>query len=156
MLSKKSFYIVIFGIISILLVSCETVPGAIGLVPPQIPTSIPTAEIVQGLATVEGIEIKILESQPIQVDVVSRGYLSDSCTYIQATNQDREGQFISLSIITSRPSSIECAQQKQSFELHTDLDGTNLIPGKYTIAVNGVIGAFEIPLEQATPCQMQV
>ena len=152
MLSKKSFFLAVFGILSFLLVSCETIPGAAGLVKlPDVPTSIPTAEIVQGLAKVESIEIKILGTNPIQVDVVSRGNLTDSCTYIQATNQDREGQLISISIITSRPSNTEYAQQKQPFELHTNLDGNNLAPGRYTIAVNGVIGAFEIPYEQATP-----
>jgi hypothetical protein len=152
MLSKKLFFLVAFGVMSVLLVSCETIPGAVGLVKlAQIPTSIPTAEIVQGLATVEDIEIKTLESQPIRIDVVSRGYLPDSCTYIQTTNQGKEGQFISISIITGRPSNIECAQQKQPFELHTNLDGTNLIPGEYTIAVNGVVRTFVIPLEQATP-----
>ena len=131
MLSKKLLFLVVFGVMSVLLVSCQTIPGAVGLVnPPQMTTPTPTAEIVQGLAMVDSIEINILEYQPIQIDVVSRGYMPDSCTYIQATNQDREGQFIFISIITSRPSNIECAQQKQPFEQHTNLDGSSLIPGK--------------------------
>ena len=151
MSSKKMFFTMVVAILCVLFVSCQTIPGAIGLVEiPQIPTSTPAAQVVQGFAKVESVEIQILGTQPIQVDVVSRGYLPDSCTYIQATNQEQKEQFISISILTSRPLNLDCDQIKQPFELHTNLDGTNLIPGKYTIAVNGFIRAFEIPSEQAT------
>jgi putative hemolysin len=50
----------------------------------------PSGEMIHGEAVVETIDILILESFPVQVNVVARGYLPDGCTEIDEIHQERQ------------------------------------------------------------------
>jgi len=46
-------------------------------------------EFIYGNATVESIEVVVLESFPVQINVNASGYLPDSCTKIHTTERGK-------------------------------------------------------------------
>ena len=55
-----------------------------------------------GLASVDEIDILILESFPVQINVIVRGNLPDPCTEISEVLQEREGDTFFITIKTYR------------------------------------------------------
>jgi inhibitor of cysteine peptidase len=135
-----------------------TGPGAEGTptppaTPPQqaTPTAPPSSGVVVGTAVVEDIDVMLLESFPVQVRVVARGYLQDSCTKIARVNQTREGNTFKVGIITERPSGAMCTQVIVPFEETISLDVAGLKAGTYTVDVNGVTETFEMKVDNSLP-----
>ena len=56
--------------------------------------------VIKGIADVDEIEIYILESFPVQVNVVVRGYLKDNCTEIDNVITRREDSTFLITITT--------------------------------------------------------
>lgn len=104
-------------------------------------------EIISGTAPVDSIEINILESMPVQLSVVIRGNLPDSCTTISRPEEMRNGDTISLNLITERPADAVCTQVLTPFEETVLLDIEGLPAGVYTVAVGGVTGSFELMVD---------
>jgi pimeloyl-ACP methyl ester carboxylesterase len=124
--------------------------------PKPTPTTKPTQEptptkggIITGEAVVESIEILLLESFPIQVHVVARGNLHDSCTEIGEITKQRDGDTFRVTITTSRPADAMCAQVLVPFEEVISLDVVGLPAGVYTVNVNGVTDTFEFTVDNA-------
>lgn len=103
--------------------------------------------VIEGLADVDEIEILILESFPVQVNVVARGNLLDSCTEIYMASTVLEGDTFFITITTSRPVDAICAQVVTPFEEVIPLDVVGLKAGIYTVDVNGVNGTFELQVD---------
>jgi inhibitor of cysteine peptidase len=103
-------------------------------------------EYTYGSATVEEIDIRILESFPVQVHVTARGYLPDGCTVINenATNVQREGNTFNVYLETMRPKEAICTEALVPFEQNIPLDVYGLERGTYIVNVNGVEGTFEL------------
>jgi inhibitor of cysteine peptidase len=112
-------------------------------------------EYIYGTATVETIQIILLESFPIQVQVVAQGYLPDSCTEINKIQTEMEGKNFKINISTKRPRDAICAQVIVPFNRTIPLDVLGLKAGNYTVTVNGVKKSFELAvdniLEQSSP-----
>jgi inhibitor of cysteine peptidase len=104
-------------------------------------------------AIVNDIDIQILESFPVQVRVIARGDLSDSCTEIGEIKTSREGNSFSVNITTSRPADIVCAQVVTPFEEIISLDVVGLKAGSYTVDVNGVRDTFELQVDNIAKTQ---
>ncbi len=102
---------------------------------------------IEGLAEVNEIEINILESFPVQVNVIARGNLSDSCTKIKNVSIAQEGNVFSITITTSRPTDSICAQVITPFEEVMELDVIGLKAGIYVVEVNGVTSTFELQVD---------
>ncbi|MFN2220661.1 MAG: hypothetical protein ACK2UA_18775 [Anaerolineae bacterium] len=123
------------------------------------PTQAPVVEtpaddgVLYGEATVETIEILILESFPVQVQVVARGTVSDGCTEIGEVQQERDGQDFQVTIITFRPSGMLCTEALVPFEKSIALDVNGLPAGTYTVDVNGVSGTFELAMDNVLPTE---
>ena len=98
---------------------------------------------VIALAPVEEIEIIVLESFPVQVQVIARGYLPDPCTEIYQINQEREGNTFFIIIKTYCPPG-PCIQVITLFEEIIPLEIYDLPAGTYTVDINGIIDAFEL------------
>lgn len=97
-------------------------------------------------ADVQSIEIQILESFPIQVNVIARGQLPDAgCTTISGASQTRTGNTFNVTITTKTDPTALCAQMLTPFEYVIPLDVSSLLPGPYIVNVNGVQGSFELP-----------
>jgi inhibitor of cysteine peptidase len=96
-----------------------------------------------GLAPVEEIKIVILESFPVQVQVIASGNLPDPCTEISEVLQEREGNTFFVSIKTYRPPGL-CIQVLAPFEVKIPLNVYGLPAGTYTVDVNGVQATFDL------------
>jgi hypothetical protein len=108
----------------------------------------PTSEeVIQRQAVVEEIDIQILESFPVQVHVLARGYLPDGCTEIDEIEQARSGQAFQVTITTVRPADALCTEAIVPFEEVIALDVLGLKAGTYTVDVNGATGSFELAVD---------
>ena len=101
-------------------------------------------------ATVEEIEIMILESFPVQVHLVVSGYLPDPCTKIHQITQERENNHFSVTITTYR-SSGACIQIITPFKETITLEVYGLSAGTYTVEANGVQGTFALEIDNILP-----
>ncbi|HIH43800.1 MAG TPA: protease inhibitor I42 family protein [Candidatus Methanoperedenaceae archaeon] len=102
---------------------------------------------VFGNATVEDIEIIELESFPVQINVVAKGYLPDGCTRIHKIEKDRQGNRFLVMITTIRPADAVCTQVIVPFRETIPLDVHGLKAGSYTVSVNGVTGTFTLAVD---------
>jgi inhibitor of cysteine peptidase len=109
-----------------------------GCCTPIIPTT--------GLAIVEEIDILTLESFPVQIFVIARGYLSDPCTEISEVLQKKEGSTFFITIKTYR-SPGSCIQVLTPFEEIIPLKVYGLPAGTYTVDANGVQGTFDLEID---------
>jgi len=103
--------------------------------------------VIEGLAEVNKIEINILESFPVRVNVIARGNLYDSCTKIKNVTIAQEENLFSITITTSRPADSVCAQVITPFEEVIELDVVGLKAGIYVVEVNGVTDTFELQVD---------
>ena len=99
-----------------------------------------------GLASVDEIDILILESFPVQINVIARGNLPDPCTEISEVLQEREGNTFFVIIKTYRPPGL-CIQVLAPFEEIIPLEVYGLPAGTYTVDVNGVQGTFDLEVD---------
>lgn len=118
------------------------------------PTAEPTTEpgeILIGDATVESLDILILESFPVQVHLQVSGYLGDGCTELGAIDTVRAGDTFNVTIHTERPADAICTQQLVAFEETIPLDVQGLEAGTYTVNVNGVTDTFTLDVDNVLP-----
>jgi hypothetical protein len=123
---------------------------------PLIPASQPTLALpgaTTGQAKVESIEIKVLETVPVQIDVIARGTLPDSCTQIDMSTVQRAGNIYTATVTTKRDTIASCTNSSTPFERTIPLDVLNVPAGLYTVSVNGVIGTFEFAMDNTAPQQ---
>jgi len=99
-----------------------------------------------GLASVDEIDILILELFPVQIDVIARGNLPDPCTEISEVLQEKEGNTFFITIKTYRPPGL-CIQVLAPFEEIISLEVYGLSAGTYTVDVNGVQGTFDLEVD---------
>jgi len=95
-------------------------------------------------ANVNNINIMLLESFPVQVNVVARGLHSDSCTKVDKITTRQEENTFFVTITASRPTDAMCAQVITPFEEIIELDVVGSKAGVYTVDVNGVRDTFEL------------
>jgi hypothetical protein len=158
--SKWFVLFVLFGLVSIV-VACTSKETMEPQNPQAMPTLTPTTETedggtIEGEARVSGIEILILESFPVQVNVVARGSLPDGCTEIDRVEQMREGDTFRVTITTRRPRNQMCTEAEVPFEEVISLDVAGLEAGEYTVDVNGVRDTFELAVDNVLPEEPRV
>jgi hypothetical protein len=149
---SKSTIFTVMSIIVLILAACA--PAAVS------PTPILTEEPaipVTGVAVVESVEIQILESMPVQINAIVRGYLPDAgCTTIASVNQVRDGNTITITLVTTTDPLALCAQALTPFEQVVPLDVSNLAAGEYTVNANGIVESFELPGRDAGSFQQML
>ena len=99
-----------------------------------------------GLASVDEIDILILDSFPVQINVMARGNLPDPCTEISEVLQGREGNTFFITIKTYRSPGL-CIQVIAPFEEIISLEVYGLLAGTYTVDVNGVQDTFDLEVD---------
>ena len=92
---------------------------------------------------VDSVEVLILESFPVQVNLLARGTVPDACTEIGEVRQERAGNAVTVTIATTRDPAALCAQVLTAVEETIPLEG-DFPPGEYTVPVNGVTQAFRV------------
>ena len=106
-------------------------------------------------ADVQSVEIQILESYPLQVNAIARGYLPDAgCTTIAGITQKRTGNTFTVTVTTKFNPQVLCAQALTPFEQVIPLEVGSLLPGTYLVVVNGVQASFVLP-ESYIPTDVQ-
>ena len=113
------------------------------------PSPTPTQTTTQGdetvnLANVNTIEIMLLESFPVQVNVGASGEHPDSCTKVDEITTRREGNTFVVTISAFRPADAMCAEVITPYEEVIALDVVGLKAGVYTVEVNGIRDTFEL------------
>ena len=109
------------------------------------------SEFIYGNSTVEKIEIQILESFPVQVNVIVEGYLPDNCTEIDRIMEIRDENTFFINIKTKRPADVFCTQVIRPFEETITLDVDGLKAGVYEVNVNSTIDSFELTMDNVLP-----
>lgn len=120
---------------------------------PQAQPGVPQRGPGSNLANVESVELRILESFPVQVHAVVRGTLADGCTEIDEIEQSRdvENRSFEVRITTARDPDKVCTQALVPFEETIPLDVRDLPAGSYTVDVNGVQASFELQVDNTLP-----
>jgi len=99
-------------------------------------------------AYIETIDILILESFPVQVRVVAKGYFSDGCGRIDQIHTVRTGNTFNINITKNTPLvGVFCTQAIVPFEEVIELDVYGLKAGTYTVDVNGVTDTFKLDVD---------
>lgn len=127
----------------------------------ETPTTEPTAttavstDPIMGLAMVDSVEVQLLESFPVQVNVRVRGDLPDGCTFVDQVNAVRQETKFNILITTIRPAGQLCTQALVPFEEPVPLEVAGLPAGTYTVEVNGITASFTLETDNievtATP-----
>jgi len=95
-------------------------------------------------ATVESMDVQIMESFPVQVSVTFSGYLPDGCTEIYEINPPRDGRTFDIEIVTRRPVDLACTQALVPFEETVSLDVEGLSAGEYTVELGEMSQTFTL------------
>ena len=98
-----------------------------------------------GMAVVENIDVRILESFPVQVQAVVTGYLRDGCTTITGVEAVSEGTTFRIRMSTERPADAMCTMALVPFDQVVPLDVAGLPAGAYQVAINDLAVDFELP-----------
>ena len=102
---------------------------------------------VSGTATVDSIEILILESFPVQINVRVRGIVPDGCTNVDEIATTHTGSSFNITITTLREAGQICTEAEVPFEELIPLDVVGLPANTYTINVNGIQGSFTLAVD---------
>lgn len=149
MFRPKIYTLVSF--VALLIAACAPAAPAVTETPSPIVTEVPSEVPPMGsVAVVESIDIRILESFPLQVHVAVQGNLPDAgCTTIARVEQVREGNTFTLTLVTTTDPLALCAQALTPFEEVVPLDVQGLPAGTYTVNVHGVEGTFEFTVDNS-------
>ena len=98
-------------------------------------------------AMVDDIDVLILESFPVQVNVVVRGNLPDGCTYLDEFDVERDGSTFNMIIWTMRDPDAMCTMALVPFEETIPLDVIGLEAGEYTVVVQEQSETFTLDID---------
>lgn len=104
-------------------------------------------EPTRGQAVVNSIDVLILESFPVQVNVLASGDLPDTCTQIDEIISQLTGDTFRVAITTLRQPDAVCAQAIVPFEQSVSLDVEGLAAGTYNVSVNSVTDSFTLDVD---------
>lgn len=123
--------------------------------PPPLPTVIPsttnTHQTASREAQVQSVEIELLEANPIQVNAIVRGNLTESCATLDEHRTEYQTNTFTISLFVVSRSDLDCAQATSPFETTITLETNNLPAGTYTVIANGVSAVFSLPTSGTTP-----
>jgi inhibitor of cysteine peptidase len=137
-------------LIGLFLSACQTPPPADTPTPP--PSDDDMGYEYGQAATVESLEIMLLESFPVQVQAVVSGYLPDGCTELDEITVDRQDDTFELTLTTRRPSGeIACTEALVPFEESVELDVLGLPAGTYTVTAQSQTTEFTLDADNQLP-----
>lgn len=102
-----------------------------------------------GEALVESLEVRILESFPVQVQAVVRGQLPDACVAITNKEVVSAGPTFRIRLTTARQTDRICAQVLMPFEEVVALDVAGLPAGAYDVRINDLVEPFTLAVDNS-------
>jgi len=147
--------------LGLLLSSCASDPTAtpaasLTLEPTMTLEPTNTPEVISGIAQVDSVTVQLLETWPVQANVVVKGILEDGCTTIDEIRTDTTDDGFTISITTVRPADMICTQALVPYEEDIPLDILGLAAGSYTVNVNGVKQVFTLDADNVQVGQEDV
>lgn len=126
-----------------------TQPAAPTSVPPvTTPVTTPVTVTVPltdtGEAIIESVEVRILESDPVQIEAVIRGQLPDACSFIQDSSVGAVGSTFYIRLTTARQLAQRCIQSLTPFEHVVRLGSPEPATGTYAVYVGAVVATFTL------------
>lgn len=117
-------------------------------------TAVGTEVASQGQAFIESVQVAVLESFPVQVNVTVNGNLSDGCTSLAGINVQQQGATFVLDVQTNYNNQAACTQALVPFSETVALNVQGLAAGTYTVVADGVSETFTLSVDnepQPTP-----
>jgi hypothetical protein len=103
---------------------------------------------VEGVATVNTVDVLIMESFPVQAAAAVTGYLPDGCTTLGEPQVNFDGaNTFTVVLPTTRPADAMCTQAIVDFDTNIPLPVEGLSAGTFTVDVNGVTATFELAMD---------
>lgn len=135
-------------LLALVLVGCR---GRSTSTPPPDDGTPPGDQIVTGEAAVESVDVLILESFPVQVQIEATGNLPDSCTALLPPQVERNGSTFVVTLTTQTNLTGPCTQALMPFTQTITLDVAGLSAGDYTVNVNGIEASFTLSVDNVLP-----
>jgi len=104
--------------------------------------------VVNNSAPIDSVEIRTLETFPVQQVVVIKGTLPNGCTYVNEPIQLRDGNIFYVTLDTYIEGEI-CTEALVPYEKQIVLNTLNLPAGVYIVNVNGRELSFELESDNA-------
>ena len=92
-------------------------------------------------AMVDGVSVDVKNNHYY---AVVNGNYPDSCTRISDVHQEIDGDTIRLILTTGKPADLMCAQMITPFTVDLLIETGGLLPGEYTVEVNGIATTFTL------------
>ena len=99
------------------------------------------------LAQLDSIELVIMESFPIKINLEIKGNFSDGCTSIDQIIQDRADNTFLVKITTKREADAFCTQVIVPFSQTIPLEVMGLPAGTYAVDANGLVETFSLAVD---------
>lgn len=99
-------------------------------------------------AIIESLEVLILESFPVQVQVIVSGQLPDGCTELDEISVEQKENVFDLTVQTRRPTGdIACTMALVPFSETVALDVAGLAAGTYTVTAQDQSADFTLTVD---------
>jgi hypothetical protein len=140
-----------FLLVLLLLAGCGLLGQTEEPTPAATNTPPPTEEVSNEPLTVEvsveSLDILILESFPVQVNVIVSGNLPNGCATLNEPRPRREGNTFVINLSASQLPDEVCTQALVPFDQVIPLDVAGLPAGTYTVSVNGTTDTFTLDVD---------
>ncbi len=93
------------------------------------------------LAYVDLVSVELQGEHPY---VKVEGNFPDSCTRVSDVQQELDGSSFNIELFVDRPEDLMCAQVISPFVVLILLEVGGVMPGEYSVDVNGVVGSFTL------------
>ncbi len=146
LIKKHMHAISLASLIALVLTACAPAINPI-VVPPTTPASGPQilqTQTVSREAQVQSVEIQVMNSDPLQVNAVVRGSLTESCATLGQSQVQYTSNTFRITVYAVSPTDRGCAQVTAPFETTIALDIRGLPAGTYAVTANGVSAVFTL------------
>ena len=100
---------------------------------------------------VESVDAQVMESWPLQVNVVVKGFLPDGCTSIHESSAQRYSQRFQITFVTRRPKDAFCTEALEPFDVVIPLEVSGLKAGTYLVDAYGTQSQFIFEQDNILP-----
>jgi len=141
---KRQNLLMILVVLSVtVLAACQAAPT-----PTREPSQNNGEYIYGEEATFESLEVLILESFPVRVQVTVSGYLPDGCVVLDEISSGRDGFDFTLRASTHRPAGdVECTEALVPFTETVELEVLGLEAGIYTVHAQEQTATFTLAVD---------
>jgi len=109
------------------------------------PTPEPVPQFTTREAQVQSVEIQTMNTNPIQVNAIVGGILTESCAKLGESQVQYESNTIRITVFTLSPTGTGCVQTTTAFETTVPINTKDLPAGTHTVIANGVSAVFTLP-----------